>query len=358
MDLTGKRVLIIKPSSLGDVVHTLPVAHAIKRHYPSCYLGWVVQDPLRAVIDNDPSIDEVIPISIPSTSDPNAGKGAFLKAFKATLTTIWELRREFRSNPYDVVLDLHASFRSGLLSLANPDGLRVGFADAKELNTWFQHKTITPDPARPHAVDRNTMFADFLSCPTQPQDYRIVTSPEARAKVEAFLKVVGVLEQDRIVYANPAARWASKFWTVEAWAELADQLIAREGVQVVFGGSAQDLPYINEIAVRMNKRGLTGAGILTLAEAIALIQRADVYVGVDSGPMHIAAFAGTPVVALFGPTEPEKVGPHGEGHCIITREDLDCLGCRKRQCSDRQCLEDLTPKSVFEAVMKLLERKI
>ncbi|MFH0825261.1 MAG: glycosyltransferase family 9 protein, partial [Pseudomonadota bacterium] len=120
MDPAGKRILIIKPSSLGDVVHTLPLVHAIKRHCPTCFIGWVVQRGFRAVLEHDPAIDEIIPIFIPSTSDPKAGKGAFIGAFRATIAVLRDLRVRFRCRPYDLVLDLHASFRSGLLALANP----------------------------------------------------------------------------------------------------------------------------------------------------------------------------------------------------------------------------------------------
>ena len=160
--------------------------------------------------------------------------------------------------------------------------------------------------------------------------------------------------EDVVVYANPAARWETKFWTVSAWSELADMLIEGHSVHVVFAGSPQDIPYIRQITNHMKSQAITAAGELNLAEAVALLDRANVYVGVDSGPMHIAAFTGTPVVALFGPTEPEKVGPYGQGHKVITLEDLDCLGCRKRQCSDRKCLEKLSTNPVYTAILSQL----
>ena len=104
----------------------------------------------------------------------------------------------------------------------------------------------------------------------------------------------------------------------------------------------------------MKQRPIIAAGRLDLAEAVALIEAADVYVGVDSGPMHIAAFAGTRVVALFGPTDPAKVGPYGEGHIVIRRTELDCLACRKRSCADRKCLEGISGPRIFEATVALM----
>ncbi|MEW6110995.1 MAG: glycosyltransferase family 9 protein [Thermodesulfobacteriota bacterium] len=354
MHLNEQRVLIIKPSSLGDVVHTVPLVHAIKRCRPDCTIGWVIQKSFRPVIQHDPAVDEIIPISIPSTSEPAARGSAWFAALAATFRTFRTLRTQFKAVPYDLVLDLHASFRSGLLGLTNPAGRRVGFADAKELNTWFQHTTLTTDANRPHAVDKNMAFAGFLGCRPQPEDYRLVTGSEAHQKVTEFLKAEGVNESDRLVYANPAARWKTKLWTIDAWTELADLLTRRTGAQVVFGGGPGDLGLIREITGRMQQLSILAAGRLALDEAVALIERCDVYVGVDSGPMHIAAFVGTPVVAVFGPTDPAKVGPYGDGHRVIRLEELDCLACRKRSCVERRCLEELPASRVFEETAALM----
>lgn len=354
MNLDAKRILIVKPSSLGDVVHTLPLVHAIKRHYPSCHIGWIVQQAFRAVLENDPSIDEIIPISIPSTSDPHAGRGSWASAAKATCAALTRLRSQFSREPYDLVLDLHASFRSGLLALANPRGIRTGFADAKELNTLFQHERITPARGKVHAVDRNLAFAERLGCSVQPEDFRVHTSAVAREKVRTFLNDAGLPDPKRLVYANPAARWETKFWTVDAWPRLADLLIEQAGAVVVFSGSPADVPYISKVRDGMKNEPLIAAGKLSLSEAVALIEAAHVYVGVDSGPMHIAAFSETRIVALFGPTDPAKVGPYGSGHTIIRRTDLDCLACRKRSCANRQCLEGISPLTVFQETVRLM----
>ena len=102
MDLTDKRILIVKPSSLGDVVHTLPLVHALKRNHPSCFIGWIVQKSFQGILQSDPSIDEIIPIYIPSTSDPHAARGAVVRATSATLATLRRLRSRFKVRPYDL----------------------------------------------------------------------------------------------------------------------------------------------------------------------------------------------------------------------------------------------------------------
>jgi heptosyltransferase-1 len=336
------------------VVHTLPLVHAIKRCFPSCYIGWIIQETFRAILESDPDVDEVIPISIPSTSEPGAGAWTIIRAAAATVATLRRLRNRFRDRPYHVVLDLHASFRSGLLSLTNPNGVRIGFADAKELNTFFQSRKIDPGPDAVHAVDKNMAFAQHLRCAPDASDFRIRTGPTARRRAREFLAESGKRPGDRLVYANPAARWESKHWNVKAWAELADMLTEKAGAPVIFAGAPGDLSLIEKIAALMKQKALVAAGRLNLAEAEALMELCSVYVGVDSGPMHIAAFAGIPVVALFGPTDPAKVGPYGPGHKVIQKAGLDCLACRKRRCDDPKCLEGITASETFDETVRLL----
>lgn len=347
VDLNNKRLLIIKPSSLGDVVHTLPVVHAIKRLYPSCHIGWIIQKNLISLIEHDPAISEIIPISIPSTSEPGARAGSFLSAASATLRTLGTLGNLFSKNPYDWILDLHASFRSGLLGMMNPGGKRIGLAEAKEMNPRFQD-ILLDARSRMHAVDKNLCFAEFFGCIFRESDFRVIPSDAARQRVLQLLSKWETVGR-KIIYANPATRWATKFWTIAGWAKLADEL-SRAGYAVVFSGAENDIPHIREITGLMNTTPIVAAGKLNLTEVTALLEKSYAYVGVDSGPMHIAAFTGTRVIALFGPTDPLKVGPYGANHVVVRREDLECLACRKRSCKNRKCLETISPEEVFEKV--------
>ncbi len=355
--LSGMRVLIVKPSSLGDVVHTVPLVHAIKRTDPSTKIGWIVQEGFAPLLAMDPAVDAIVPINIPSTSDPNADRWAFVRATRATIRTLIELRRQFKAHPYDVVIDLHASFRSGLLGLTNTGGIRMGLANAKELNSWFQHITLPPPADSPHAVDENLVFARELGCSPIPEDFRLMVSPDARRRVAGFLQNADVRLKKRLVYANPVARWETKLWTVEHWARTADLLTREADATVVFAGAPGDLPYIDSIVQLMREPAIIAAAAMGLSDAVALAERCDAYVGVDSGPMHIAAFVDTPVVALFGPTDPRRVGPYGDGHVLVRRDDLDCLGCRKRSCAKRDCMEKLDPDRVVEATVRLLKAR-
>lgn len=354
MDLQDKRILIIKPSSLGDIIHTLPLVHALKRCAPRCSIGWVVQEAFAAIPENDPSVDRVIPIAISSTSDPRAGRLAYWRALRETVATLFRLRRHFRSLPCDLVLDLHASFRSGLIGLANPGGMRIGFADARELNPLFQHRRLSVPPTHVHALDKNLLFCTHLGCPPEKEDFFLSSGERADSKVDGFLASRGVHADDKIVYIQPAARWATKFWLQERWAELADRLLGRRGIQVVFGGGPGDRPCIGSIVDSMAGKPVVAAGEVNLAETASILKRSAVYIGLDSGPMHMAAMAGVPVVALFGPTHPERVGPYGVERFIAQAPGLSCLGCRKRQCGHMACMKGISVDMVYEATLRLL----
>jgi lipopolysaccharide heptosyltransferase I len=353
MQLARNRILIVKPSSLGDIVHTLPMAHALKRRFPDCFIGWIVQQAFAPLLAADASIDQLHPIQIPSTSEPQAGRWAWLTALRATLRTLKALRAQFQQAPYDLVLDLHASFRSGLLGRCNPGGLRIGFRDAKELNTLFQDQLVDAPETVRHAQAKNLLFCEQLGISPADEDFHLCCSEEDRQAAQTFLREQGAADK-QIIHANPAARWQTKFWPIERWAALADHFAA-QGRALIFGGSVQDAEHIAAIARLMRSQPVIAASRLNLAQAAALISQSAVHVGLDSGPMHIAALAGVPVVALFGPTHPERVGPWGVPHRIVRAEGLPCLECRKRHCGHLSCMNGISVQAVAEAARELLE---
>jgi len=355
MDLRNKSILIVKPSSLGDIVHTLPVVHALKRCFPRCRIGWIVQEAFAAILEQDPAVDRIYSIAISSTSEPQAGRFAFVRALGETIATLRDLRRQLRPAPYDLVLDLQASFRSGLLGLSNPGGVRIGFADARELNPLFQHQQIRVPQACSHAQEKNLLFCSHLDCPVDKEDLYLCTRVQADQRAGEFLTRHGVAENDAVVYLHAAARWRTKFWRQERWAELADRLV-QGGLRVVFGGSGKDRDYLVQIVDRMTQTPMVAAGELDLAVSAALLKRSALYVGLDSGPMHMAALAGVPVVALFGPTHPERVGPYNVEHRVVRDTRLDCLGCRKRSCAHLSCMAGISVDMVHEAALCLLHR--
>ena len=326
----------------------------MKRTFQDCSIGWIAQQAFAPLLECDPAIDTVYPIHISSTSDPEAGKMAYLHAFKEMLGTLITLRSQFKQARYDLILDLHASFRSGFFGWTNPGGIRIGFKDARELNTFFQNQLITVPEHVKHALEKNVLFCDHLGCSVAEEDFHMHSKSGDVESVRTFLDTSGITDEDDIIYANPCARWESKFWPAEYWAALADRLY-EQGLLLVFAGSGGDRNYIAQITAQMQSKPFIAAGELGLTQVVALLQRCAAYVGLDSGPMHMAAMTQTPVVALFGPTHPERVRPYGVKHVIMRNEKLDCLECRKRQCSHLSCMKGIKVGSVVTAVTDIMK---
>jgi ADP-heptose:LPS heptosyltransferase len=197
------------------------------------------------------------------------------------------------------------------------------------------------------------LFGDHLGCSVEPVDFFMSSGAADAETVRSLLARQGISEKQVVIYANPCARWQTKFWSAEYWASLAD-LIFAQGKALVFAGSPADRKFIAQISSRMQSKPYIAAGDLGLTEAVALLKRSAAYVGLDSGPMHMAAMTQTPVVALFGPTHPERVGPYGVKHVVVRNEKLACLGCRKRQCDHLSCMQGISVDEVLNALTSLL----
>ena len=170
--------------------------------------------------------------------------------------------------------------------------------------------------------------------------------------MDSLLLQHGIRNSKLLVAINPVAKWDSKQWDNLRFAELADQLVNQYEASVVFTGSQPDHRIIQDIITRMQTKATNLAGKTTLIALAALYEKTDLVVSTDTGPMHIAAAQGTPVVALFGPTAPWRTGPFGSDHQII-RADLECNPCFKRQCETLDCMEKISVEQVLASVQKL-----
>ena len=171
--------------------------------------------------------------------------------------------------------------------------------------------------------------------------------------MRTFLQEKGFLPEKPLVLLHPGTRWETKQWEEEKWAALGDWLQKTNGTQVVFTGSANDAPLIERVISKMNFPGITTAGFWNLTELAFLQKQAEVVIIPDSGPMHLASAMGTPVVALFGPTEPMLTGPQGGAHRVV-RKTVACQPCFKRKCASKQCMKEITVKEVYEATEAFL----
>jgi lipopolysaccharide heptosyltransferase I len=315
------RILIVKPSSLGDVVHALPTVNLIRRKYPQAHISWLVNDTLTSLLQHCPIIDEIIPFE-----RRRFGSLTQLPRFGSFLTTLHKRR-------FDIVIDLQGLFRSGIIAWATRAPRRIGLSDAREGARLFYSEVVKVP--RAHAVDRYLLAARHLGCDSTP--------------VEFPLGVSKSVTREGLIAVNPSARWSTKLWGDDKFAELIRRLPAD---RVILTGSATEREQIDKIA--QGRRNLAGqTDLFQLAE---LYCRCQVVITNDSGPMHLAAAVGTPVVAIFGATDPALTGPYGKQH-VVLRAGVPCSPCFKDSCANRvhmECMKLITVEQVLEAAKAFL----
>lgn len=333
-----RKILIVKPSSLGDVVHSLPCLNAMKGCFPKAEIHWVIARGLEELLEGHPMIDRLIII--------NKDLWKKLSQTGATLKEIRELFRQLRHENYDMVVDLQGLLRSGLITLATDAPVRIGFHEAREGSRLFYTKTVSVSRDI-HAVDRYMKIPEELGCDIQD---RVFPFPPADSGSDAAEKFADLGSYAVLV---PGARWKTKIWPAEKFGSVASMLSLRS----VVVGSSGDRALADTVVAQSGDKAVSVAGKTNLRELIEIMRAAEVVITNDSGPMHIAAALNVPVVAIFGPTSPKRTGPYGKGHVVLQAE-ADCVPCFKRDCSDNiTCMNEITPDAVYQAVLRVLRRR-
>jgi lipopolysaccharide heptosyltransferase I len=344
-----RRILLIKPSALGDVVHALPVAATLHRRYPNIRLDWLVEEEAADIVRDHPAISAVVV----------SGRRRWLRQLRGVrqiAPTLGEVARfvaDLRRRRYDAVLDLQGLFKSALYVMATGARIRVGFAEGREGSPWVLTHRIAAPPQPVHAADRYLALAAAVGATEPVREYAIALTPQALAVAES---VLARCARPRVIL-HPSARWRTKLWEVERWRELAASLLA-DGLGVMITGGQEDGRMAAQIGAGLVPAPLSLAGRLSLKELAAVLGGADLMVTVDSGPMHMAAAMGTPVVALFGPTDPRRTGPLGAG--TVLQRPLPCSPCLQRGCQIadvNRCMRDLSVAEVLTAVRALLQAR-
>ncbi len=202
-----------------------------------------------------------------------------------------------------------------------------------------------------HAVDRYLDFLRYLGADVKAPEFLISIDEENKNKISRILQINNIDKKDRFVAVSPIALWETKLWDDEKIARLCDRIMEESGVKVIFTGS--DRGKLEQIQSRMRLSSINLGGETTLRDLAFLYQTASLLITTDSGPMHIAAAVGTPVIALFGPTDPNRTGPYGKNHTIIQKE-LSCSPCFLKKCTSMKCMSDITVEEVFQAVKNKL----
>jgi len=341
-----QRVLIVKPSSFGDIVHSLPFLHVLRRGLPRAHVAWMVSRANAGLLEGHPEIDELVIFE----RERWGGVTDFCRSVPELAAFVRGLRRR----AFDLVVDLQGLFRSGLLTRLSGAPRRVGFAAAREMSHLFYTDRVHVSDPEMHAVERYLLVARALGLDTDGAPTFVVPVGEDDRRFAAERLDEMNPDGTAVVVMLPSSRWVTKRWPGEHFAALADRVTRELDARVLFLGGVGDVPLVESIRGAMKSPAPSLVGRTTLRQSAALLERADAVVANDSGPMHLAVALGRPVVALYGPTSPGRTGPYG-GNVRLVRTRCDCAPCFKSDCDRHECMRDISVDEVFDALRHLME---
>lgn len=344
-----ERILIIKPSSFGDVIHALPVLNGLRERYPRARISWLVANSCAGLLEGHPALDEAIRF--------DRKRYGLLGRNPWASYEFAEFVRWLRERRFDLVVDLQGLFRSGFMASATGARHRIGFANAREFGwVFYNHRVGVPDPDM-HAVERNYLFARPLGFADVPIRFNLPVRADALASVRSLLGQSGVGPGEGYVVVGPGTRWETKQWPAEHFSAAIGRISVEHGLPIVLTGMVEEREIADRVAAGAGGRVVNLAGRTSLQEMIALIDGARAVLMHDSGPMHLATALNKPLVAIYGPTSPDRTGPYGRGE-TVARLDLPCSPCYLKKIADcrhgHRCLRELTPEVVASQVSRTL----
>ncbi|NIO11364.1 MAG: hypothetical protein GTO40_26450 [Deltaproteobacteria bacterium] len=330
-----KRILLVLHGSIGDVARALPLANLIRRSYPRAKVTWSIEPLARPVVENHPAVDEVMVFE----------RQHWWRAVLPFLLKIHACK-------FDLVLDLQRHLKSGLISWWSRAPVRVGFhrLDSKEGNWLFNNRHLAPMGDQLPKLSHYLKFAEFLGIPDSPIEWNLSITPQEAENLDLRLRTV----ENPFAVFFVGASWESKRWFPYQSAVSVQEIHRRYGLSVVLLGGREDVPF----ALEMESHGLgpvvNWVGRCSLRESMGILARAKVAVGVDTGLMHLSEAVGTPVVSLWGATNPVRTGPFLYGDLII-RGKSDCSPCYLRKCPiGRVCMQSINVEEVVAKVGEAL----
>lgn len=333
-----KAILLMRLYFVGDVLLATPVMEALKARFPEASLTVLLKKRARAVLEGNPHVDEIMEYDgVERYHSPGWQ---------------WRLASELRRRRFGLAVDLTGDLRTSWLLYAASPGFRVGFNHA---GCGFLLDRKVPYAAPGHVVDHLLSVAGTIGATAARPTPRVYLSEGERARACAILGRIG-LADGRFAVLSPGANWPFRRWPAERYAQLARALRGRRGLASVVTGSAADAALGRRVVEDSDGAAASLAGEISLRDFAAVASRARVFVGSDSGPMHVAAAVGTPVVALFGPNTPERFGPRGSP-CRVLWHRHPCSPCRQRTCvrPDDSCMAALGVEQVAGALWSLLD---
>lgn len=352
------KILIVRLSAFGDCLHAVPTLVALRRHFPSAEIGWAIEDLSYGMLKGHPMVDH---FHIFPRKAFKRGSGTFM----GRVRSMRDFRRELAAVKYEVSIDLQGLTKSGLVSWWSGAKRRIGFRgeDSRELNLVFNSERVAPPDEAVHVVEKNLSLLKPLGVeiPHKPEWVMPNYKPEIEA-MRPFLSECGLIGAGGTVkdYAvvNPGATWLTKRWPPEMFGEVAKGLIEKHGLSVVVPWAGDDEKKAAEKIVAIAGKNAFLAPPTDIRQLAGLTAPAVLFVGNDTGPLHLAVALNVNSVAIFGATDPLRNGPYGAGHRMQTG-GVDCHPCWKTSCErkDLACLMWVKPEVVLTSCAHSLERR-
>lgn len=338
--LRARRICIIKPSALGDVVQSLPVIHAVRHRFPCATLSWVINDAFAPLIEPTGIVDEIIRFE----------REQFRSLTPISRGRLLEFGRLLKSKKFDLVIDLQGLFRSAAMGWVTGAPVRIGLASAREGATLSYTHIANDLPVERGAVDRYWSVAELLGIGDLPKEFPLRISSAER---HAALSTIGPLPRPWVA-VNAGSRWQTKRWPAEHFADAMERSVGpRRGSVVIVGGPSEE-PVAEEVARGLTVPFVNLAGRTSLRLLAAVLDSVDLLVTNDSGPMHLAAALGTPTVSIFTCTSPARAGAFGMGHSIL-QTSVPCRASYVKQCSRMDCMKELTSEKLLPILNESLD---
>jgi len=341
------RVLIVKTSALGDIIHALPVLDYLHQVKPGIEVDWVVEEPFREILDGNPLLSRLHQVRT------RVWRKSPLSC--ATRREIAALRQTLQEREYDLVFDIQGNLKSGAIDWLAGCAHRIGFTRdelQESINLLFTTRQVPVRLLDKHVTDK---YLRVVSVPfgkdftTLKLSSTIATSAEDDAAAETLLATMG---DGLVILFHYGTTWQTKFWSEAGWVELGKQVLERyaDSSLLFSWGNDEERRKVTEIATRIGGQARI-IDRFSLKGLVALLKKVDLVVGGDTGPVHLAAAVGTPTVSFYRVTDARRNGPRGDQHIHI-QSPLHCRVCLRKECDrDRQCRESIT----VEAMMKGIE---
>lgn len=347
-------ILIIKLSSIGDIVHTLPSLVALRSFYPQSWITWVVEEEASDLLKDNPLLNETI--SLPLKKWKKNLKN--LRDFTETIQELLTFLKKIRSRYYDIVLDFQGLFKSGLITFFTHGKRKIGYNHTRELSYLFLNEKVNLWERSQHAIDRYLNLLAHLGIKHESISFPLALNQEVKDNLYRLFRENRIKGDDPLIALHPWARWQSKLWGEYNFAKLADLIIENLNAQVIFLGSKENLGGNTKILSLMQNKAYDLTGKTSLRELAFLLSLCKCLVTVDSGPLHIAIGVNTPVIALFGPTAPWRTGPYSLDLGRVIYKNLPCSPCFKKECRKPKCMECIEVSEVFEVLnSEVINRK-